>query len=60
MPIPLKNGEAIQAMREAGAIAATVLYQLRELVRPGITTYDLDQAGREFITRLGATSACYG
>jgi methionyl aminopeptidase len=60
MPIPIKNAEAIAAMREAGAIAATVLYQLKELVRPGITTYDLDQAGRDFIAGLGATSACHG
>lgn len=60
MAIPIKSAEAIAVMREASAIASTVLYQLRELVAPGITTYDLDQAGKEFIARLGATSACYG
>ena len=60
MSIPIKSTEAITAMRESCAIAATVLYQLRELVQPGITTYDLDQAGKEFIARLGAKSACYG
>ena len=47
-------------MRESCAIAATVLYQLKQHVRPGITTYDLDQLGREFMTALGARSACYG
>ena len=47
-------------MREASAIAATVLYRLREHVRPGITTYDLDQIGRDLIKSLGASSACYG
>ena len=60
MAIPVKNATSIAAMREACAIASTVLYQLRELVQPGITTYDLDQAGKEFIARLGATSACFG
>lgn len=47
-------------MREACAIAATVLEQLKPLVRPGITTQDLEEAGRDFIVRLGARSACYG
>ena len=60
MAIPIKNQAAIARMREASAIAATVLYELREHVRPGITTYDLDQTGRELMTKLGAGSACYG
>ena len=60
MTIPIKNKEAIVKMREACAIAATVLDQLKPLVRPGITTQDLEEAGREFIAGLGARSACYG
>lgn len=60
MAIPIKNAAAIQKMRDASAIAATVLYTLREHVAPGITTYDLDQIGRELMTKLGANSACYG
>jgi methionyl aminopeptidase len=60
MGIPLKNKEGIARMREACAIASTVLYQLKDLVRPGVTTFDLDQAGREFMAKLGARSACYG
>ena len=47
-------------MREACAIAATVLEQLKPLVSPGITTQDLEEAGRDWIARLGARSACYG
>lgn len=47
-------------MRESCAIAALVLQQLKELVRPGLTTYDLDQAARDFIAQHGARSACYG
>jgi methionyl aminopeptidase len=58
--IPIKNKEGIARMRESCAIAALVLKQLKELVRPGITTYDLDQAARDFIARQGAKSACYG
>lgn len=40
-------------------MAATVLYKVTQLVEPGVTTYDLDQAGKRFIQELGATSACY-
>jgi len=58
--IPLKNSEAIKRMRESCLIAATVLARLKEQVRPGITTYDLDQIGRDLIASLGARSACYG
>jgi methionyl aminopeptidase len=60
MTIPIKNKEGIAKMREACAIAAIVLDQLKPLVRPGITTQDLEEAGRDWIARLGARSACYG
>lgn len=58
--IPIKNKDGIAKMREACAIAATVLEQLKPLVRAGITTQDLEEAGRDWIARLGARSACYG
>jgi methionyl aminopeptidase len=60
MTIPIKTREGIVKMREACAIAATVLEGLKPLVRPGITTQDLEEAGRDLIARLGARSACYG
>ena len=60
MTIPIKNKEAIGRMRDAGAVAATVLDALKPLVRPGITTQDLEEAGREWMARLGARSAPYG
>ena len=58
--IPIKNPEAIKRMRESCSIAATILARLKEQVRPGITTYDLDQIGRELISSFGARSAPYG
>lgn len=58
--IPIKSPEGIKRMREACAVAATVLARLKEQVRPGITTYDLDQIGRDLIASFGARSACYG
>jgi methionyl aminopeptidase len=60
MSVPIKNKDGIAKMREACAIAATVLENLKPLVRPGITTQDLEEAGRDWIARLGARSACYG
>lgn len=60
MAIPIKNPAAIQKMRDASAVAATVLYTLKQHVAPGITTYDLDQIGRELMAKLGARSACHG
>jgi methionyl aminopeptidase len=58
--IPIKNPEAIRRMRESCAIAATVLAKLKEQVRPGITTKDLDEIGRDLIASFGARSACHG
>lgn len=58
--IPIKNPDAIKRMRESCAIAATVLARLKEQVRPGVTTYDLDQIGRDLIASFGARSACHG
>jgi methionyl aminopeptidase len=60
MTIPIKSREAIVRMREACAVAATVLEQLKPMVRTGVSTQDLEEAGRELIARMGARSACYG
>lgn len=60
MSIPIKNAEGIRRMREACTIAATILAKMKEQVRPGITTYDLDQLGRDLIAAHGARSAPYG
>ncbi len=60
MTIPIKDKTGIAKMREACAIAATVLEQLKPHVRPGVTTQDLEEAARDMIARLGARSADYG
>jgi len=58
--IPIKTERQIARMRESCAIAANVLQELKALVRPGISTQDLEEAGRAAIVRQGARSACYG
>lgn len=58
--ILLKDRDAIARMRESCAVAAEVLHQLKALVRPGISTFELEQAGRQLIADHGARSADYG
>jgi methionyl aminopeptidase len=58
--IPIKNERQIIHMREACAVAATVLQELKAMVRPGISTQDLEEAAIESMKRQGAKSACYG
>ncbi|MEC8190864.1 MAG: type I methionyl aminopeptidase [Verrucomicrobiota bacterium] len=55
----IRSDEEIQSIRDACIIAATVLEQLANSVREGMTTYDLDQMGRQAIKCLVAESACY-
>ena len=47
-------------MRSAGRSAATVLDRLCAMVAPGISTWDLDEAGGEIMKDLGVKSACKG
>lgn len=55
----IRSDEEIQSIREACQIAATVLKHLVDIVEEGMTTYDLDQLGRQAIEELGAESACH-
>lgn len=56
----VKTNDQILRMREACAIAAKVLAELKQLVRPGTTTQDLDEAGCDLMAAYGAHSADYG
>ncbi|TAG32390.1 MAG: type I methionyl aminopeptidase, partial [Verrucomicrobia bacterium] len=58
--IPIKDAHGIARMREACAVAAYVLHELKKHVRPGVTTYDLDQLAKDLIASRGARSACFG
>ena len=52
MAVTLKSPEDIQAMREAGKLAAEVLAMLKEHVKPGVTTEDLDRLAYEHIVNV--------
>ncbi|HEX5163889.1 MAG TPA: type I methionyl aminopeptidase [Thermomicrobiales bacterium] len=51
----LKSPADIERMQAAGAVIASVHERLRGLVQPGITTRELDAAGREMIEAAGGT-----
>lgn len=52
--ITIKSCQEIQSMRRAGSIVGKTISILREAVRPGITTKELDNIAYESICREGA------
>lgn len=53
--IVLKSPDELARMRQAGRIVATVLEVMREAVRPGVTTGELNALAEEIIRDHGAT-----
>ncbi len=49
MSINIKSGKEIELMRESGRILANVLEELTAMVRPGISTLDIDKKCAEII-----------
>ena len=47
-------------MRKVGRSAAEVLARLCELVKPGMSTLEIDEAGGEIMKEIGVKSACKG
>ncbi len=60
MAVHLKTPEEIAIMRAAGRIAAQVHQVMREHVRPGVTTRQLDRLAETVIRDHGATPAFLG
>ena len=58
--IILKSKEEIEYMREANQIVAETLKKLSEVIRPGITTLELDRISEEEIRGMGAEPAFLG
>lgn len=58
--IILKSPEEIEIMRRANAIVAEVLQVLKENVRPGVTTMDLERLAEEETSRRKAKPAFKG
>jgi methionyl aminopeptidase len=58
--IMLKSPREIDLLREAGLIVAETLQLMRESVRPGVTTAELDAIAEEHIRSRGASPAFKG
>jgi len=49
-----KSKKEIEQMRAAGRLAGLVLSELRNMVKPGITTIEIDRAAEKMIRDAGA------
>ena len=56
----VKTPQEIEIMKEGGKILATVLKELEKIVRPGMTTLELDRAAEDLILSYGAKPAFKG
>jgi methionyl aminopeptidase len=55
MKVTLKSAEEIELMREAGRILASVHQDLAHMIKPGMSTMDIDRLGEEMIRSFGCT-----
>ncbi len=55
--IPIKSAREIEKMRVACRTASSVLDRVSSLVRPGVTTGEIDQAAADFIAEANCRSA---
>jgi len=58
--IQLRSGIELEGIRDAGAVAAEILVRTCELVRPGVTTGEIDRAAASAMMKLGCVSAFLG
>lgn len=58
--IIIKNSEQLEYMKKAGKITAEALLVARELIRPGVSTKEIDTKIRNFIEKCGAEPSFLG
>ncbi len=58
--IVIKSPQEIATLREAGRINALALQAVRQLIRPGVTTAELDEAAEDVIRKSGASPTFKG
>ena len=57
--ITIKSERDLKIMRQACVIAATVLDELCQMAREGISTWEIDRAAKEIMERLSCRSSSY-
>ena len=58
--IILKNSDEINLMRKSGKVVEETLNFLEDVIKPGITTDEIDKLAEEFITKQGAIPSFKG
>ena len=58
--IPIKTRDEVRKMRVASRHVAEILLELREMVLPGVTTKELDDAAEKMISERGVVSSFKG
>ena len=58
--VQIKSPEEVTIMRQSSLIVATVLKEIQEIVKPGMTTGDLDNYAEQRIREMGATPSFKG
>src|SRR5438128_11400756 len=58
--IPIKNAKEIEKMRQACRTASDILDRIRDLVRPGVTTKEVDEPAADFMNEAHVKSAFLG
>jgi len=58
--IPIKNPREVERMRQACHTASEILDRVSELIRPGITTKEVDEAAADFMQEANVKSAFLG
>jgi methionyl aminopeptidase len=60
MAIVIKTAKEVEKMRRAGGIVREVLHAVRAMVKPGVTTLDLEKMAEAMIEKAGAKPAFKG
>ena len=58
--IPIKSAKEVEKMRRACRTASEILDRVKDLIRPGISTKEVDQAAADLMQEAGVQSAFLG
>jgi len=58
--VPLKSKEDLEMLRKSGKILAKIMQRLREVVKAGVSTYEIDQLAEELVRKEKVIAAFKG
>ena len=60
MAIILKTAEQLRLMKEAGRITGEAILRARDVIRPGVSTWEVDRVIHDYIVKCGAKPSFLG